>query len=154
MVDVVESNTTMLDWSVESECDWGVEEWLTEFFTCFFTSSNDLIRRVGFFFDRRMMTMRMRLMIMRRTTREMIRNGVITVNERTTDSVAVSLTALIVTDWEDTDWEGIPEMTPVDGLRFNPIGSDPEEMERVMIVEREGVRKKDNPFLMMRLIWG
>ena len=27
MVDVVESNTTLLDWSVESECDWGVEEW-------------------------------------------------------------------------------------------------------------------------------
>ena len=40
-----------------------------------------------------------------------------------------SLVALMVTDWEETDWEGIPEITPVSGLRDSPEGRDPEVIE-------------------------
>ena len=39
------------------------------------------------------------------------------------------LNALIVTDWDMTDWEGEPDMIPVDSLSDNPIGRDPEMME-------------------------
>ena len=45
------------------------------------------------------------------------------------DSSLTSFIALIVTDWDDIDWDGIPEMTPVDELRDNPIGGDPDEIE-------------------------
>ena len=50
-------------------------------------------------------------------------------NERTTVSFAVPLIASIVTDWEESNWEGDPEMTPVDGLIDRPIGRDPDIME-------------------------
>ena len=49
------------------------------------------------------------------------------VNERENNWSLTSLNALIVTDWEDTDWEGIPEIIPVDWLINSPIGSDPDE---------------------------
>ena len=75
-------------------------------------------------------------------------------NERTTVPIAVPFTASIVTDWEEIDSEGIPEMTPVDGLRDRPIGSDPETMEIVETLVRVGVIQKDNPWPMMRLVWG
>ena len=39
------------------------------------------------------------------------------------------LRALMVTDWDDIAWEGIPEMIPVDELRDRPIGSDPDVIE-------------------------
>ena len=55
--------------------------------------------------------------------------GVITVNERTTVSFAVPLTASIVTDWDDTNWEEIPYIIPVVELRDKPIGRDPEMIE-------------------------
>ena len=55
--------------------------------------------------------------------------GVITVNERTTVSIAVPLTASIVTDWEESNWEGDPEMTPVIELSDSPIGRDPDMIE-------------------------
>ena len=80
--------------------------------------------------------------------------GVITVNERTTVSIAVPLTASIVTDWEESNWEGDPEMTPVDGLIDRPIGSDPETMEIVETLVRLGVIEKDNPWPRVRLVWG
>ena len=80
--------------------------------------------------------------------------GVITVNERTTVSIAVPLTASIVTDWEESNWEGDPEMTPVDGLIDRPLGSDPETMEIVETLVRLGVIEKDSPWPMMRLVWG
>ena len=51
------------------------------------------------------------------------------VNERENDWSLTSLNALIVTDWNDTDWEGEPKMIPVDELRDNPIGGDPDEIE-------------------------
>ena len=52
-----------------------------------------------------------------------------TVNERGKVWLLTSLNAMIVTDWDDTDWEGIPEMTPVEGLRDKPVGRDPDEVE-------------------------
>ena len=55
--------------------------------------------------------------------------GVITVNERENDWSLTSLNALIVTDWDNTDWEGDPEMIPVVELRDRPIGRDPEMIE-------------------------
>ena len=54
---------------------------------------------------------------------------VITVNERENDRSLTWLNALIVTDREEITWEGDPEMTPVDWLRTNPIGRDPDEIE-------------------------
>ena len=36
-------------------------------------------------------------------------------------------------------------MTPVDGLRFKPIGSDPDTTEIVETLVRLGVRENDNP---------
>ena len=53
--------------------------------------------------------------------------GVITVNERENDRSLTWLNALIVTDWEEIDWEGDPEISPVEEWRFNPVGSDPDE---------------------------
>ena len=55
--------------------------------------------------------------------------GVITVNERTTVWITVPFTASIVTDWEESNWEGDPEMIPVVELRDRPIGRDPEMIE-------------------------
>ena len=51
------------------------------------------------------------------------------VNERENDWSLTWLNALIVTDWDDTDWEGVPYIIPVDELRNRPIGSDPEVIE-------------------------
>ena len=51
------------------------------------------------------------------------------VNERENDWSLTSLNALIVTDWDNTDWEGDPEMIPVVELRDRPIGRDPEMIE-------------------------
>ena len=51
------------------------------------------------------------------------------VNERENDWSLTSLNALIVTDWDNTDWEGDPEMIPVVELRDRPIGKDPEMIE-------------------------
>ena len=51
------------------------------------------------------------------------------VNKRENDWSLTWLNALIVTDWDDTDWEGVPDIIPVIELRDRPIGSDPEEIE-------------------------
>ena len=45
----------------------------------------------------------------------------------------ISLVALMITEIEETDWEGIPEITPVSGLRDSPEGRDPE------VIENEGL---------------
>ena len=55
--------------------------------------------------------------------------GVRTMNERENDWSLTWLNALIVTDWDDTDWEGVPDIIPVDWLIDRPIGSDPEVIE-------------------------
>ena len=55
--------------------------------------------------------------------------GVITVNERENDWSLTWLRALMVTDWDDIAWEGIPEMIPVVELRDRPVGRDPEMIE-------------------------
>ena len=52
------------------------------------------------------------------------------VNERENDWSLTWLNALIVTDWDDTDWEGIPDIIPVDWLRDRPIGRDPDMIEK------------------------
>ena len=51
------------------------------------------------------------------------------VNERENDWSLTSLNALIVINWDDTVWEGIPEMIPVVELRDRPVGRDPEMIE-------------------------
>ena len=55
--------------------------------------------------------------------------GVITVNERENDWSLTWFEALIVMDWDTTNWEGIPNITPVDSLSVKPVGSDPEVIE-------------------------
>ena len=53
-----------------------------------------------------------------------------TVNERENDlSLLTSLNALIVTDWDMMNWEGIPDIIPVVELRDKPVGRDPDEIE-------------------------
>ena len=51
------------------------------------------------------------------------------VNERENDWSLTWLNALIVTDWDNTDWEGVPDVIPVVELRDSPIGRDPEVIE-------------------------
>ena len=51
------------------------------------------------------------------------------VNERENDWSLTSLNALIVTDWDDTDWEGVPDIIPVEGLSDRSIGRDPDKTE-------------------------
>ena len=54
-----------------------------------------------------------------------------------------SLNALIVTDWEEIDWEGVPEISPVEEWRFNPVGSDPDEtMNEISSPSTDGAIKK------------
>ena len=55
--------------------------------------------------------------------------GVRTVNEREIDWLLTSLNALIVTDWDDTNWEEIPYIIPVVELRDSPIWRDPAMIE-------------------------
>ena len=43
-------------------------------------------------------------------------------------------------------------MTPVVRLRFKPIGSDPDIISIVDSLVRVGVREKENPLPMMRLV--
>ena len=51
------------------------------------------------------------------------------VNERENDWSLTWLNALIVTDWDDIDWEGVPDIIPVDEMRDRPIGRDPDVIE-------------------------
>ena len=51
------------------------------------------------------------------------------VNERENNWFSNSLDTLIVTDWDDTDWEGVPDIIPVDEMRDRPIGRDPDMIE-------------------------
>ena len=51
------------------------------------------------------------------------------VNERENDWSLTWLNALIVTDWDDTDWEGVPDIIPVVELSDSPIGRDPDMIE-------------------------
>ena len=53
-----------------------------------------------------------------------------TVNEIGNDWSLTWLNALIVTDWDITNWEGEPEMIPVDWFRMSPIGRDPDMIEK------------------------
>ena len=46
-----------------------------------------------------------------------------------TEKLLTSLKALIVTDWEEMDWDGIPDIIPEVRLRESPIGRDPEVTE-------------------------
>ena len=50
-------------------------------------------------------------------------------NERVNDWSFKSLNALIVTDWDDIDSEGVPDMVPVDSLSMSPVGRDPDITE-------------------------
>ena len=65
------------------------------------------------------------------------------VNERENDWSLTSLNALIVTEWDITNREGNPEMTPVDGLRDNPIGSDPDEIKKCPSPSTVGITEND-----------
>ena len=55
--------------------------------------------------------------------------GVRTMNERENDWSLTWLNALIVTDWDDIDWEGVPDIIPVEGLSDRSIGRDPDMIE-------------------------
>ena len=46
-----------------------------------------------------------------------------------TERLLTWLNALIVTDWDDTKWEGEPYIIPVDSLIDRPIGRIPEVIE-------------------------
>ena len=52
-----------------------------------------------------------------------------TLNERGKVWLLTSLNAMIVTDWDDTDLEGIPDIIPLEELRDKPVGRDPDEVE-------------------------
>ena len=50
-------------------------------------------------------------------------------NERENDRSLTSLNTLIETDRDNTNNDGVPDMIPVEGLRDNPSGSDPDVIE-------------------------
>ena len=50
-------------------------------------------------------------------------------NDRETDWWLTWFNALIVTDWDEMNWEGDPDIIPVDELNDKPIGRDPEMIE-------------------------
>jgi len=52
-----------------------------------------------------------------------------TVNERENDLSLTWFDTLIVITWDDTDWEGVPNIIPFEGLKDRPIGRDPEVIE-------------------------
>ena len=55
--------------------------------------------------------------------------GVRIVNVIVLNWLLTSLNALIVTDWDDTNWEETPYIIPVVELRDKPGGRDPEMIE-------------------------
>ena len=55
--------------------------------------------------------------------------GVRIENVRMTNRSLTWLWALIVTDWDNTNWEGEPKMIPEEESRDRPIGSDPDVIE-------------------------
>ena len=64
-----------------------------------------------------------------------------------TDRLLISLNALIVPDWYEIDWEGIPEIIPEVELRKRPSGRDPEMIEKEnWSPVIEGVIEKDSFF--------
>ena len=81
--------------------------------------------------------------------------GVITVNEIENDRLFTSFDTLIVTDWDITDWEGIPDMTPVDSLRVKPLGSAPDVIENDKSSPSTiGVTENDWSFARAKTVWG
>lgn len=55
-----------------------------------------------------------------------------TVKVREVVFVPKSFCALMVTSRSETDWEGVPEMTPVLEFSVSPVGSDPDTIEYVI----------------------
>ena len=71
-----------------------------------------------------------------------------------TDWSLTSLNALIVIDWDDTDWEGVPDMIPVVELRDRPIGRDPEMIENdSSSPSTEGVMENSLSFVRTKEDW-
>ena len=69
------------------------------------------------------------------------------VNDRMINRWLTWFEALIVTDWDDNDWEGDPEMIPFDELSDNPIGRDPDEIENESLSPLTvGQRENGTPF--------
>ena len=52
-----------------------------------------------------------------------------TVNERENDLSLTWFDTLIVITWDDTDWEGVPNIIPFEGLKDRPTGRDPDMIE-------------------------
>ena len=133
MLEVIGSNTAMLDRGAWDELDWGVEEGLTTWFLMDLTSCNDLIGRVGFFFffDRITMRMRMRLITMRRTVREMrmiVRVEILLTLKKSwvwIDPTWFEAWTMTSMKWEGVD--GIPEIFPVVASNTNLSRRVPED---------------------------
>ena len=53
-----------------------------------------------------------------------------TENEIVNDRLLTWLKALIITDWDNSDWEGDPDIIPEVELRDKPWGRDPEMIEK------------------------
>ena len=52
-----------------------------------------------------------------------------TVNEWENDLSLTWFDTLIVITWDDTDWEGVPNIIPFEGLKDRPTGRDPDMIE-------------------------
>ena len=53
-----------------------------------------------------------------------------TVNEIVNDWLLTPLRALIITEWDNSDWEGDPDIIPEVELRDKPWGRDPSMIEK------------------------
>ena len=147
MLEGTGSNTAMLDWREGDGWDWGVEEGLTTWFSSDLTSCNNLIGSVGFFFFFDRITMRIRMMRMRRTIREMrmiVRVEILLTIKKSwvwIDPTWFEAWTMTSMKWEGVD--GIPEIFPVVASNPNPSGRVPEDIlnwrrcpEMIGIVEK------------------
>ena len=76
------------------------------------------------------------------------------VKERENDWLFIPFDTLIVIDWEMTNWEGIPEITPVDSLRIKPEGRDPDVIENIKSSPLTiGVTENDSSFAKVYTVW-
>ena len=81
--------------------------------------------------------------------------GVRMVNDRVINRSLTSFDALIITDLDIMNWEGIPEMTPFVELRMSPVGSDPDKSENdISSPLTVGVMENDSFFVNTYDDWG
>ena len=128
-------------------------------FSTDFTSSNDFLGRVGFFFFDRRTMITMTMIITITPPREMrmivVVDKAFTINDSWVLTDPTSLEALMVRRVEDRVVKGIPEITPVEELRYRPEGRIPEViLKKGWSPVIEGEIENECPLMRVKESWG